>query len=357
MSTQRALPYAFFRIGRCLTILHLFCFWMVSLQALRAEYGGKFSEARKAELAWELMEVLHSEQLTRAKALEEFSSENKVELQYPNRDRVLAAVSEPSLDEFLNSGKVSANRDRILGALVTELQKNQRTLYAAEKKAAATWKKEDHPQPPTVTIGSVDIFGKAVTAGRIGVVLDSSPSMRAEIDRLRTEITRKFAHNYVVEVERCELNADGLRSELARDVLIGKEGGRQFRFSAAPWFFADPPAGMNPFQEKWHSPEEFSRGYGLRGFDHCWPQLVRIRRSPISALLAMSELLEVDTIFWFSDFQDRVDKDFCEVLVATFAEKKIRLYLVSNDERPSKVLRDYAEESGGDYFDKRDIKQ
>lgn len=335
-------------------ILYFLCVSVLGLQVTRAEYGGKFSVANKAQFAWELMEMLYQEQQDRAKTLEDLSPENTVDLKYPYRETVVAGTSDPTLDQFLASSRVSGFRDRMLRELAVELQKNQLLLYDAEKEAASNWKAEEHPKPPQVTIGSVEVFGNAVTAGRIGVILDSSPSMEDEIDRLRKEITSKFKHNYVVEVAKCELNAQGLRSFLARDVILG-ENGNQFRVPAAPWFFADPPEGANPFLEKWHSPKKLNRGYALNRFDSCWFQIVRFRRSPISALLAMSELIEVDTIFWFSDFQDRVDRKFCEALVASFAQKKIRLYLVSNDKRPSKVLRDYAEESGGDYFDKRDI--
>jgi hypothetical protein len=72
-------------------------------------------------------------------------------------------------------------------------------------------------------------------------------------------------------------------------------------------------------------------------------------RSNFSALMAMSNLLEVDTGYWFSDFQDETSPRLRKVLARILAEKKVKLYLHSHDKRPHVDLVKCARSSGGDY--------
>jgi hypothetical protein len=201
----------------------------------------------------------------------------------------------------------------------------------------------------TVEINTVEIFGNPITAGRIGVILDSSPSMKEEIIRLRAAIEASFTNHFFVEAATCELTGDRSGGRLAQQCAFG-DG----RIYSSPWFFADPPAGMNPFEKDWHCPLRLMRSTDEEFLFREW---VRLTRSPISAIFAMSGLLKVDTLVWYSDFQDADNTQFCKDLAKMLEKNGTRLYLVSHDERPNKALRDYADDSGGDYFDKRDIEE
>ncbi|MDB4323547.1 DUF3379 domain-containing protein [Akkermansiaceae bacterium] len=193
------------------------------------------------------------------------------------------------------------------------------------------------------------VLGEAVIASQIGVILDSSPSMKEYVEKLRTEISEQFRYSYFVEVEECAIDRpQGLWSRLGRNIKIHPKSSVMVR--SAPWFYADPSPHLNPFLPNWHSPKDLSV---LKSLDSCYVEWPALSRHSNSAFLAMIDLLDVDSIFWFSDFEDDVDEKMNNILVTLMKEKGIRLYLVSVDNKPSKMFRDYAKESGGSYRKER----
>jgi len=58
--------------------------------------------------------------------------------------------------------------------------------------------------------------------------------------------------------------------------------------------------------------------------------------------VALIGLLEVDTIYWFLDFEDEVRPDMAKPLIRKMRDKKIRIYLVTVGRKSNELLVKYS---------------
>lgn len=335
------------KLLRILSTLFVFSF---CLPLHAKEYGGKWTDKSKAEVSWKLIEHLKTEQEERLEKLKEYVPDLTPTLSFSNFPSETGRDGERTKEKFLEGRLSSKATAEFMGGLHQNLQANQNLLYPAEKLAFKKWQPKPGDSKESTKTHTAKILGNEVTAIRLGVILDNSPSMREVVETLRKEITQKFSYSYFVEVAGTKLSPrQQFGSLLARRSSVG---GKDVKYGIqdSSWFFADPPKHLNPFDPKWHSPQSLGC---LKSIETCYPEWPRITRDPISALLAMINLLETDTIYWFSDYEDDVDEKFLLTLIREMQEKKIRLYLVSNSRKPHKLLMKYAEYSGGSYKKER----
>ena len=160
--------------------------------------------------------------------------------------------------------------------------------------------------------------------------------MRPYSEKLKANMENEFPYCYFVEVDGCR---------------IDNYTHSYNRVTDCAWFFADPPETLNPFVAKWHAPHDFENL--ARSNDDLHINWLRCRRSTHSAMLAMINNLEVDTIYWLSDFQDDQETKIAKAMVWLMKKKKITLHLHTLDRRPSSVWTKYAKASGGHYIRKK----
>ena len=321
------------------------CLFLPALAFGASEYGGRWDDESKAKVCWKLIENLRTEQIERKAKLSEHFDDLAPDLNFANFPSEQGADGERLKERFLAGRLRSSKADEFMASLHKNLQANQDLLYEAEKNAAQKWKL-DSESVESEKEHTAKIFGNDVTAIRLGVILDSSPSMKDVIPKLRESIAEKFHYSYFVEVAKCSLG---------KNLLVAQGFGREtsidnYNFHGCPWFFADPPKRANPFEEKWHSPRDLK---SLSTVESCYPVWPSLTRTPSSAFSAMINLLETDTIYWFSDFKDKVNEGFVKALCREMRKRKIRLYLVSNSKKPHELLITYAEISGGSYEKER----
>jgi len=311
-----------------------------SLVSLHAREGhGSWDRESKAEYTLKLVYMLKFEQEERLAQLQKQTPDLAPEIAYPNFEKYV------ELKEKFLQGRLSSKKgEGFVELLQNDLQTNQDLLYAAEAKAAKIWKTDGSQKKDSPKKHTAEIFGGSVTAIRLGVILDSSPSMRPFLPTLRKTIKEIFDYSYFVEIDGCRLS----RYYGKMSNTLGKEAPRIMqRESLVCWFFADPGLDQNPFLPEWHSPPKLNWGR------HPYSEYLGLKRSGISSILALSNLLKVDTIYWFSDFQDSVDERTLKVLLFNLKAHKITLHLHTYDNRPPKDLVKYAKDSGGSYKRKK----
>ncbi|MEJ6561973.1 MAG: hypothetical protein QNK83_02575 [Akkermansiaceae bacterium] len=327
----------------------LICTIIDTSTLVAGEYGGKWTTISKADVSWKLITNLKEEQDERLKMLEIHEFPDVPSLSFDHFPEAAGKAGARLLDRFMNGKLGGAKTEQFLQGIHQDLKANQDKLYEAEQKAAKIWKPAEGVSKNSIKEYTAKVLGEAVIASQIGVILDSSPSMKEYVEKLRTEISEQFRYSYFVEVEECAIDRpQGLWSRLGRNIKIHPKSSVMVR--SAPWFYADPSPHLNPFLPNWHSPKDLSV---LKSLDSCYVEWPALSRHSNSAFLAMIDLLDVDSIFWFSDFEDDVDEKMNNILVTLMKEKGIRLYLVSVDNKPSKMFRDYAKESGGSYRKER----
>ncbi|MDX6766248.1 MAG: hypothetical protein SFU85_05615 [Candidatus Methylacidiphilales bacterium] len=167
--------------------------------------------------------------------------------------------------------------------------------------------------------GSGNILGLSVHANRLGVLLDVSGSMQGILPEVIEQIGRQFQDYVLVLVPGCSVESRPFPATFDRMDFEGGQG-----------LFYFPPALIGILRKLPQSPflgPDADAGQGLEYI---------IGR------------LDVDAIYWFSDFQDPVAAPRMAQLGDLLQERHVRLYLNSVESRPHPAILRSVEQSGGD---------
>ncbi len=72
----------------------------------------------------------------------------------------------------------------------------------------------------------------------------------------------------------------------------------------------------------------------------------------MSALLGMVQLMKVDAIYWFTDFDDEANDEAVKRIAAPLLENKVKLYAHTMKSMPSPLIKLLIERSGGQLIKK-----
>lgn len=330
--------------------IHFILLALISCASLTGELRAKenlqnWKPESKRQYLWKLADMLRTEQRERLMRLKKFDPKLAPTLNYPHFPDSTDLKWKERHGEYLE-GRMTGEKERAyLHFLSKDLQDNQTKLIAQEVIAKEQWKPEDLENADSLKEHTAEIWGDAITATRIGVVLDNSPSMTPHIARLRTEISQNFPYSTFVETDGCGLQDYWFR--LTKDAADSKISAGRLNVPLCRWFFADPPSNLNPFDQCWNAPSKINIS------EDDYAAWLTMARSTHSALLAMAETVQVDTIYWFSDFQDDAERALVKEVVKRLEKKKVRLYLVSVDDRPASDFVKYARKSKGGFERKR----
>jgi hypothetical protein len=240
-------------------------------------------------------------------------------------------------EKFLKDRISDRDRTAILSAILKDLESVRTKLVEAEKIAFTAWEKlpKEAKAKKNAEV-SGEIYGTKMSSSRLGVLLDNSPSMRPYLDAVRGEIKKSFPSAQFREAADSGLHLPRRRPLDKNDQIFGDA-----------WFYGEMPAsGVNPFDPKWHQNKIYER------FEpHI--QQVYLERNGLPALIALIRLQEVDTIYWFSDFEDDIDPRALQILKDAIADTKVKFYVHSSKRRPKKELIKIIEASGGEVIRKR----
>lgn len=224
-------------------------------------------------------------------------------------------------EKYAAGGVGGKEADEHVTACLDDFDRVRALLAAAEARAEAEWKYEGG----NVFVKEGKIYELELTAGRLTVVLDISPSMRPYLEKLRVEIDRGFPQTHFVEVQGCQFE----------------------RLPRAPWFFSGHSPFVNPFKANRHIPEV------PRLEDEPYRQYLGWTRDCPGALECMVDLMESDAIYWFCDFDDPTDDEIIISTARKLLAAKTKLFVHTLAKRPPKLIVELAERSGGDVIRKR----
>ncbi|MDF1851072.1 MAG: hypothetical protein P1U85_09575 [Verrucomicrobiales bacterium] len=296
-----------------------------------AEYGGRWTDEAIRERSVEYIE--NTKQRFEASAAR---IADLTESPFPIEYRELTEEQQRYYEKFLNDRISDSHREGLLGLILRDLESVRARLAEAEKSAFGQW--EALPKSEQIvrenTVEGM-IYGTEVSASRLGVVLDNSPSMRPYLEAVRAEIGNSFPNAHFRE-------AAGSGMSIRR-----YSEGQQTYYLEDLWFYSEIPAvGVNPFDPKWHQPKIFER------YQPHYRQ-VSLERNPLAALRALVENQEVDALYWFCDFEDDIDKGAFELLKQAIESHEVAFYVHSSNRRPKREIADLAEDSGGEVIRKR----
>jgi hypothetical protein len=165
--------------------------------------------------------------------------------------------------------------------------------------------------------GSGTIMGLNIASQRLGVLLDVSGSMHTILPEVLRQIDEQFGDYVLVLIPGCSVEARTSEGEFSRmDFETG--AGLYLSKSLQAQFQALP---FTPFVGP----------YADGG----------------QAIEYIIGRLSVDSIYWFSDFQDRVTSERMAKLGQLLEERRIKLYVHSVEARPHPVILHAVQQSGG----------
>ena len=245
----------------------------------------------------------------------------KVPLNFQYFAEPLAGKDKEFHDRFLNWRLSDKDTLDHIAGFLKELEANRAAVAAKEAEAAQKWKSELGGDVP---LKDGKIYEEQISSRRLGVILDSSPSMAPYVEKLRVEIGRDFDGCHIVEVDGCEI----------------WEGGGN-----VPWFYTAPAAGINPF-----TADRFCPAVPQTDAHEAWAYYFR---DTTSAFTAMLDQMKVDAIYWFCDFDDPIDDFVVQQLSKAMLEKQVKLYAHTLSKSPPNSLTTLIERSGGKLIRKR----
>jgi len=285
-----------------------------------AEMTGKWNDKNIAEYSQKLFDWLKENFAQRAETLHtETGSAFKLEYDYmgATEDKKRLRVFE----RFAEGRLSGSAAEKHIESCLTEFEKIRKALAAAEAGAAGAWK----AKTDEIIAKEGMIYDTRVSAERLTVVLDNSPSMTRYLPKLREEISRTFSNAYFVEVSGCALD----------------------RPAVAPWFYATPTPVSNPFSPERHIPKVPT----LEEQPHS--RFIGWTRDATGAMECMADLMKTDAIYWFCDFDDPTDDAVIKEIARKILAQKVTLYVHTLDKRPPTLLTALAEKSGGAVVRKR----
>jgi len=165
--------------------------------------------------------------------------------------------------------------------------------------------------------GSGTIMGLNIASQRLGVLLDVSGSMHTILPEVLRQIDEQFADYALVLIPGCSVEARTSEGEFSR--------------------------------------MDFETGAGLYLSKNLQAQFQALPSTPFvgpyadggQAIEYIIGRLSVDSIYWFSDFQDRVTPERMAKLGQLLEERRIKLYVHSVEARPHPVILHAVQQSGG----------
>lgn len=298
------------------------CLWLSATLLHAGEGSGNWRSETISEYSLEAIAKIRKNLEERAAHLEEVLG-TKPELDFQYFSGVLTE-EEAELDQRFREGRLSrrATEEHAL-EFVADFERIRKSLLPLEEKARAKWRESAE----AVEAKNGKIFDVDVSAGRLGVILDNSPSMTPYLEQVRTEIQRDFASSYTLEIDGSFL--------------------REYGYNVpAVWLYAEVGKGQNPFGEGflWD---------GLRNANNLHQHYYYWTQDNVSAIVAMARWMKMDAIYWFCDFDDDVDDEAVELMAKAVLENEVKLYVHTLKKRPPGSLVDLIEESGGELIRKR----
>lgn len=175
------------------------------------------------------------------------------------------------------------------------------------------------------------VFGTALPDVRsIGVVMDVSGSMTRHLPRVLSELDRVAKGSPVILHVGCGIGSNKTRPRID-SVSSPMRGNGEKNFKGFWSFYQDPYYRNNNITDRGKvdlsrsipSPEvyeSFAKRSGTYFNDPDGP------KSTADALLAR-EFDKVDAIYWFADFQDKIDEKAAEDVLRTLKRRKQKLYI------------------------------
>ncbi len=317
---------------RSLSIIFILC----CQTAFASEYGGKWTDESIREHSIEYIEGVKKRFHDRASRLSEFL-ERPVEVTY----RDLPPHFQDSYDKFLQDRLTEKKREDLFQVLNHQLEGARQELAKLETEAYKKWEALDTKDIPEAR-EKIDatIYGTEMSASNLGVILDTSPSMRPYVEAVRQEIITSFPDAQFLEVDGSGVS---LRSAYAIQLGSSDPGPREILDDS--WYYTTIPSWENPFHPKWHEPKIFHVPLHIRQ--------VQLERTEMAALIALIDKQGVDTLYWFSDCEDDIEPRALAMLKKSLSENDVTFYLHSSRRRPDKQLIELVEETGGEIIRKR----
>ena len=175
------------------------------------------------------------------------------------------------------------------------------------------------------------VFGTALQDVRsIGVVMDVSGSMTKHLPRVLSELDRVAKGSPVILHVGCGIGSNKTRARID-SVNSPMRGNGEKNFKGFWSFYQDPYYRNNNITDRGEvdlsrsipSPEvyeSFAKRPGTYYNDPDGP------KSTADAILAR-EFDKVDAIYWFADFQDKIDEQAAEDVLRTLKRRKQKLYI------------------------------
>lgn len=285
-----------------------------------AEGTGKWNDENIAEYSLKLFDWLKADFAKRTETLRtEAGTEFKLDYDYmgatEDRKRLRA------FEKFAEGGLSGSAAEKHIEACLSEFERIRKALAAAETVAAERWKAK---MEKTAAIDGT-IYDMRVSAERLTVVLDNSPSMQPYLAKLREEISKDFAFAYIVEVSGCAVTKP----------------------ADCPWFYSTSSPLSNPFTPARHIPKVPTLN------EHPHARYITWTRDTPAALECMTDLMKTDAIYWFCDFDDPTDDLVIKGIARKILAQNVALYIHSLDKKAPSLLATLAEKSGGAVLRKR----
>lgn len=283
------------------------------------EATGKWDEKSIADYSQRLIDWLTTnfeERANRVAAATPAGFKLNYDYLAPTEDRQRRRVFE----KFREGSLAEKAAEKHIEASLKDLERVRVQLAAAEALAAAGWKAEEADAEKEGRI-----YDSTLTAARLAVVLDNSPSMQPYLEKLRQEISRDFPNAYFIEVNGCSMT----------------------RPATCPWFYSAPTVWANPFSPERHIPKVPTMA------DRPHSEFISWTRSATSALESMVDLMQADAIYWFCDYDDPTDDAVIRQFARKVMAKKVKLFVHTVDRRTPELLATLAEKSGGKTVKKR----
>jgi hypothetical protein len=316
-------------VGARYTLLLSFAafFFIVTAGRLPAgESFGPWSNGARVIAAMDFFERISAEFADRLRRLQEEGAASPV-LPLPIVRSILS--DKPGGDreiERYTEGKLGEGQtDRLTGRALAELEEAREELAAAEAKAAKAWAakhKDGMKDVKASPEAEAYIYEMKVTARRLGVLLDNSRSMTSALPALRKTIGEKFLNTRFAEVDGCRLTLD-----------------RPTWGPYPEWQSATPLEFRNPFEPRWFLPEIPKKDIHYHSVE--W------ERNTMAAFRSMVTLMEVDAIYWFTDFDDKIDSRTAQALEKLLTDNKVKLYVHTVKSTPPGIISSIIRRTGG----------
>jgi hypothetical protein len=284
------------------------------------ELTGKWTKEWIVKYSMSLVDWVKEDVSKRANTLKDLA-ELDVALGYQFFNDPLDKKKQTYQDRFLAARLSDKDTADHIKGFLEDIEAVRVAVAAKEAEAVKTWKDETAGDLP---VKEGKIYDSTIITRNLGVILDKSYSMTHYLEKLRTEIGRDFAGCHIVEVDGCEM----------------WEGGGRYA-----WFHAVPARGINPF-----TPDRYIPSIPQSEAHIAWMEWTQDTQS---AFYAMVELMKMDSIYWFCDFDDEIFESEFSRIAKSILDHKVKLFVHTLSKSPPKFVSTLVEQSGGKVIKKR----